>query len=216
MIDDEAESPELPEPPAESPDSSLPSETPEIEELVAEIDSEATLEMLPATQKTPAGEARVGPQEAYIFFALGEAGYGVPLASVVEIGRVPPVTPVPNVPDWVRGVINMRGDILSLIDLGLFFGTGGAVDAPSRRLIAVHAGRDVVTAGLLVDQVKGVVSFPTAEIAPPAGPVASKVASFSRGVARHGGMLVALLDIEKLFASPEIRQFEGNEITVGR
>jgi purine-binding chemotaxis protein CheW len=216
LRDDEGEIPELPGPPAEDPDSSLPSETFQIEELVAQIDSGATLEMLPATRKVSPDEARGGALEAYMSFALGEARYAVSLASVVEIGRVPPVTPVPNVPEWVRGVINMRGDILSLVDLGLFFGTGGVKDAPSRRLIAIHAGRDVVTAGLLVDQVTGVVNFPAAEIAPPAGPVASKVALFSRGVARHGGMLVALLDIEKLFASPEMRQFEGNEITVGR
>lgn len=215
MSDDEGESPEPLEPFPESPDS-LPSETFQIEELVAEIDSGATDEMLPAARKTPAGEARGGPLEAYIAFALGGAQYAVPLAAVVEIGRVSSVTPVPNVPEWVRGVINMRGDILSLVDLGLFFGTGGSTDAPSRRLIAIRAGRDVVTAGLLVDQVKGVVNFSAAEIAPPAGPVAGKVASFSRGVARHGGALVALLDIERLFASPEIRQFEGNEIAVGR
>lgn len=216
MNDDEGEIPESSEPFAPGSDSGLPSETCQIEELVAEIDSEATRETLPAAGRTPAGEARGGGVEAYVSFALGEARFGVPLASVVEIGRVPTVTPVPNVPEWVRGVINMRGDILSLVDLGLFFGTGGVADAPSRRLIAIRAGRDVVTAGLLVDHVKGVVNFPTAEIAPPAGPVASKVASFSRGVARHGGTLVALLDVERLFASPEVRQFEGNEIAVGR
>jgi len=108
------------------------------------------------------------PGKPYLLFGLAGAEYAVALSNVLEIRDPPAVTPLPHVPEWVRGVSNLRGDILSVVDLRAFLGLSPSdVNPPSRndsglqrkRLLVVSSPREELTTGLLVDGTRTICRF---------------------------------------------------------
>ena len=103
-----------------------------LKELIAEIDNETALPFDPGTKKEEIFPELAGPQTSlqnqYISLALEKTSFALPLSSALEIGRRPDITPLPNLPNWVLGISNIRGEIISFINLKVFFGissTGG-------------------------------------------------------------------------------------------
>ena len=94
------------------------------------------------------------------------ARYAVPMEAVAEVGRVPRVTRVPGVPDWVAGVSNWRGRILPVVDLRPLLGGSASAFSGDSRLVV--AGDDAISVGLVVDDVDGVAVLPEELDAPPA------------------------------------------------
>jgi chemotaxis signal transduction protein len=111
------------------------------------------------------------------------------------------------VPAWVLGVANVRGDIVSLVDLGAFLGLDGLPHGRPGRMVVARARPDELTAGLLVDQVRGIQFVPEDRIST-ASPVEGPVTPYLRGVAEQGGRLLVFLDLDRLLLSPAMRQFE--------
>ena len=185
-------------------------------ELIAAIDAELGA----AGDEPAAAEPEAAPERRHLLFSLAGTRYAVRLEHLVELGLPPATAPLPNVPSWVRGVANLRGDILAVVDLAEFFGLESSGDRPAApaarpaagspaaaaRLLVVRAGRDEVTAGLLVDSVHGLVGLEPPQ--PPTAEVADRVAPYLTGVSEHQDRLVAVLDLERFFASPEVRLFE--------
>ena len=128
-------------------------------------------------------------------------------ACVTELERVPHITLVPHVPHWMRGVTNMRGDILSVIDMRSFLGLE-AHTPPSARMLVVRLLDEPFAAGLLVDAVDRIVAVVGADISAPASPLTGPLAPFLSGVFLIGERLVAVLDLDRLLRSSEIRQFD--------
>lgn len=185
-----------------------PAEADPLGELIAAIDAE-----LGEAVDGPAEPEPAAPERRHLLFSLAGTRYAVPLDHLVELGLPPATAMLPNVPGWVRGVANLRGDILAVVDLAEFFGLGAADGSPAAaapnpaaRLLVVRAGRDEVTAGLLVDGVHGLVGLEPPR--PPTAEVADRVAPYLTGVSEHQDRLVAVLDLERFFASPEVRLFE--------
>jgi len=175
-------------------------------ELIAAIDAElgAAGDGQAAAEPEPAA-----PERRHLLFSLAGTRYAVALDHLVELGLPAATAMLPNVPGWVRGVANLRGDILAVVDLAGFFGLevpAAAAPNPAARLLVVRAGRDEVTAGLLVDGVHGLVGLE--EPRPPTAEVADRVAPYLTGISEHQDRLVAVLDLERFFASPEVRLFE--------
>jgi purine-binding chemotaxis protein CheW len=146
--------------------------------------------------------------DQYLVFSLGGIKYAVPANGVVEIGRVPPTTPVPNTPPWLLGVTNRRGDILSVVDLRGFLGMDGRHQREMSRIVVVRSNSDEMMAGLIVDQVNGMLNVAPGGVEPPAGPIDTTLAPYLLGLCEHKKDLVAVLELELLLASPEMRQFE--------
>jgi purine-binding chemotaxis protein CheW len=176
-----------------------------LEGLLAQIDQELARpgELAPAAV-VPAADT--GQREQHVVFILDGTDYAVPISSVLEIGRPTQVRPVPNLPDWVLGVANVRGDITSMVDLRAFLGlernqTGGG------QLMIVQAGEDRLTTGLIVDQVRGLRLLATEQSQVVEG-LSDRVVQFLRGMSEQDGRLLALLDIDRLLLSEEMRQFE--------
>src|SRR5580698_4252590 len=97
-------------------------------------------------------------------FQVGRETYGVPITSLHEIVRVPEITAVPDAPDYLEGVINLRGKIVSVMDLRKRFGEKhAALKKQNRILVVEHGGR---LAGLIVDSASEVLKIPSAEIEP--------------------------------------------------
>lgn len=142
-----------------------------------------------------------------VLFGVAGAMYGVPETFVTEVARVPAVTSVPHVPHWLRGVTNLRGDIISVVDLRSFIGLEGT-SPYTGRLVVVRLIDEEFSAGLLVDGVEQIAAVALDDVRPPAGPVEGALAPYLTGVAQMGERLVSVLDLERLLRSADVRQFE--------
>jgi purine-binding chemotaxis protein CheW len=143
----------------------------------------------------------------YVLLSIASANYAVPEAFVTELERVPKITPVPRVPAWVRGVTNLRGDILSVVDMRTFLGLDASSSHSARMLVVRLLNEDFAT-GLVVDGVDRIVSVPPAQITPPESSLEGPLAPYLVGMCVIEERLVAVLDLDRLLRSPEIRQFE--------
>jgi purine-binding chemotaxis protein CheW len=150
-------------------------------------------------------EAPVVQGARYLAIDLAGSIYGLELSYVREIERLPAVTPLPNVPDWLLGAAYLRGEILSVVDLARFL---GLTDVPTctGRLLSCRAGG--MEAGFLVERVRDIRELASASIRPPAGRVPGRVARYLAGVHVGDGRLTLLLDLPRLLQSPELLRFE--------
>lgn len=142
-----------------------------------------------------------GDGEEHVVFALAGTDYAVPISNVLEIGRPLPITPVPNVPDWVLGVANVRGDIVSMIDLRQFLGVSRGEAGPNGRLIVVRGTAEAVVVGLRVDQVKGIRGIQPDAVLPPTGLAEGGATPYLKGLTERDDSLLAVLDLDRLLAS---------------
>jgi purine-binding chemotaxis protein CheW len=148
-------------------------------------------------------------------FRVGRETYGVPISALHEIVRVPEITAVPDAPDYLEGVINLRGKIVSVIDLRKRFGEKSAV--PNRRnriLVVEHKGR---RSGLIVDSASEVLKIPAADIDPAPAIFHDGGLNCVTGLGKMKGRLIVLLDMNKLLdfraATPSIAAPESAQAT---
>jgi purine-binding chemotaxis protein CheW len=139
-------------------------------------------------------------------FQVGRETYGVPITSLHEIVRVPEITAVPDAPDYLEGVINLRGKIVSVMDLRKRFGEKQAsLKKQNRILVVEHSGR---LAGLIVDAASEVLKIPADAVEPPPAVFQEGGLNCVTGLGKVGGRLVVLLDMSKLLA-PASLQIKG-------
>jgi purine-binding chemotaxis protein CheW len=131
-------------------------------------------------------------------FQVGRETYGVPITSLHEIVRVPDITAVPDAPDYLEGVINLRGKIVSVMDLRKRFGLAqAAVRKQNRILVVEHAGR---LAGLIVDSASEVLKIPADAVEPPPAAFQDGGLNCVSGLGKMAGRLIVLLEMSKLLA----------------
>ncbi len=147
------------------------------------------------------------PDDRYVLLTIASANYAVLEAFVTELERVPKITPVPRVPAWVRGVTNLRGDVVSVIDMRAFLGLEPTA-SHSDRMLVVRLLTEEFSTGLLVDGVDRIVTIAGDAITPPESSLAGPLAPYLRGMCVVEEQLVSVLDLDRLLGSPEIRQFE--------
>jgi purine-binding chemotaxis protein CheW len=142
----------------------------------------------------PTGEsiaAAEAPADAVVV-RLGDGRFAVALDEVAEVGKVPAVTRVPGAPGWVAGVVNWRGRILAVLDLGLLLGADAGVQGAAARLVVLVT--DVASVGVLVDGVEGTAALGDEHEAVPAA-VSGVGADLVRGLVSREDGPVALLDV---------------------
>ncbi|WP_244561077.1 chemotaxis protein CheW [Azospirillum oryzae] len=157
------------------------------------------------------GEGKIGVGERFVVFRLAGAEYGLPVAAVREVLRRPDgITPLPNAPDFVAGVLTLRGEVLPLIDQRRLLNlpaadSAGKPAAGIERGRVVVVGRDGLLVGLLVDGLSGLVTVPAERIGPaPAVSAAQRrlirrVATLdTAGDMAGGARLILLMDAESL------------------
>ena len=143
----------------------------------------------------------------YVLLSIAAGHYAIAEAFVTELERVPRITMVPQTPAWMRGVTNVRGDIVSVIDMHRFLQLDSQPGAGAR-LVVVRLLDEPFTTGLIVDAVDRIVSVDTSSITAPSAPLEGPLAPFLGGVCEIGDRLVAVLDIDRFLRSSEIRQFD--------
>jgi purine-binding chemotaxis protein CheW len=143
----------------------------------------------------------------YLTVTLGEEAYGLAVLKIREIIRLQKITPVPQVPDFVKGVINLRGRVIPVIDLRVKFGL--KAEFAERTCIVVTQVRlpndTQVQMGLIVDSVEEVVHLPAEEIEPTPEFGAKIDTTYLLGMAKVKGQVKTLLDIDRVVA-PEMVQ----------
>src|ERR1700757_4044283 len=131
-------------------------------------------------------------------FRVGRETYGVPITSLHEIVRVPEITAVPDAPDYLEGVINLRGKIVSVMDLRKRFGERQVVLKKNNRILVVeHSGR---LAGLIVDSASEVLKIPAEDVEAPPAVFQDGGLNCVTGLGKVKGGLIVLLDMSKLLA----------------
>ena len=136
-------------------------------------------------------------------FRVGRETYGVPITSLHEIVRVPEITAVPDAPEYLEGVINLRGKIVSVMDLRKRFGEKQALLKKQNRILVVeHGGR---LAGLIVDSASEVLKIPSDAVEPPPAVFQDGGLNCVTGLGKVGGRLVVLLDMSKLLAPASLQ-----------
>ncbi len=146
----------------------------------------------------------MNPELHIVGFQVGRETYGVPITSLHEIVRVPEITAVPDAPEYMEGVINLRGKIVSVIDLRKRFGEAKTeLNRRNRILVVEHGGR---LCGLIVDSASEVIKIPAAEIEPSPATLQEGSLNCVTGVGKYKGRLIVLLDMAKLLESGALRK----------
>ena len=142
----------------------------------------------------------------FLSFKLGEEEYGVDILKVQEIRGYESVTRIANAPEYVKGVVNLRGTIVPIVDMRIKLGLGEPVYDEFTVVIILNIGRRVI--GMVVDSVSDVTTLSGDQIRP-APPVGSSMdADYLTGIGTLEDRMLILVDIEKLMSSEEMQLIE--------
>jgi purine-binding chemotaxis protein CheW len=145
-------------------------------------------------------------------FRIGSETFGVLIASVREIVRVPEITAVPSAPETVEGVINLRGKIIPVMDLRKRFGHFDVQPDKKNRILVVELDSKLV--GLIVNAASEVLKIPPSDIEAPSSVFAEGESNYVTGVGKLKGRLIILLDVSKLLQRQEVKRLEEAAETV--
>ena len=139
-------------------------------------------------------------KDKYLTFSLGKEIYGIDIKVVIEIIGIQAITEVPEVPDYVKGIINLRGKIIPVVDMRLRFRRD--FRAYNDRTCVVVIEVKEVLIGLIVDGVSEVLAIPEANVVPPPSLKASQN-KYIRGIGKTGENVTLLIDWDRLFSEDD-------------
>lgn len=129
-------------------------------------------------------------------FYVGNALFGMDILKVQEINKILDMTTVPQAPDYVKGILNLRGQIVTIIDLGIKLGLPGIEIGPETRNIIVNSKNEYI--GLLVDRIGDVERTSEDKIEAPPANIGGVKAMFFEGVCKKENSLIGILNVEKV------------------
>lgn len=136
-----------------------------------------------------------------VVFKLAREYYGVDIALVESIIKMQPLVAVPQAPDFVEGITNLRGVVLSVVDLRKRFGLPAVEASKDTRIIVVEINN--LTVGMIVDAVTEVLRLQEEAIQPPPALMVTATSTFITGIAKIDERLVTLLDLKKVLSLEE-------------
>lgn len=143
-------------------------------------------------------EKQTENQSKWVTFQMDQERYGIKVLQVQEIIRMTDITPVPGAPHYILGVINLRGNVVPIVNTRSRFNLPTVNDSPETRIILVDLDRQLV--GIVVDSVAEVVTLEGGEIEKAPSLDQAEWVQFIHGVARTGGDLLILLDLSKFLS----------------
>ncbi|HVO39690.1 MAG TPA: chemotaxis protein CheW [Spirochaetia bacterium] len=159
---------------------------------------------------------RVGTQgelRQFISFSVGDEEYGLELLRVKEVIRVREITWLPKAPSFVKGIINLRGDVIPIIDLRDKFGLEAKEATANTRVIVVEVEGKLM--GMIVDSASQVVRIPADQIDPPPPVLGGFSQEFITGVGKMEDKLIILLNIDRILSSEEKVELRKMERSIG-
>ena len=171
---------------------------------------------LQSTAKAPAGQEdwRSKPESVasgrveFISFSIGEEQYGVDIMAMREIKGWTEITHLPKQPEYVRGVLNLRGVMVPIIDLRCRFGQGKTEATPLHIVIVVQVEHRLV--GLLADRVLDILAFDSGQVQPVRQIARSTRIDFLSGLVTVDGTMIALVDLPNLLATERLPTEEAD------
>ncbi|MCZ6680349.1 MAG: chemotaxis protein CheW [Candidatus Poribacteria bacterium] len=166
--------------------------------------------MQQATQGQETGQQLLqgaGQELQVVGFELGSEKFGVDILTVREIIPVGSITRVPNAPDFVEGIINLRGEVIPVIDLRKRVGIEQSEFQKSTRIIVVELDEQQV--GFIVDVVSQVLRIATDTVEPPPEMVMGTGSEYIKGVARVADKLLMFLDLKRVLSQTEQTAVQG-------
>jgi purine-binding chemotaxis protein CheW len=147
----------------------------------------------------------------YLTFSLGKETYGIEILKVQEIIEMVDVTRVPRTPTFVKGVINLRGKVIPVVDLRLKFGMEGKDVSRQTCIVVVYVqnGDSRLTMGMMVDAVSEVLDITGESIAPPPDFGSQVDTAFLLGMAKSENAVRMLLDIDKVLSNKELNALKA-------
>ncbi|MNN15933.1 Chemotaxis protein CheW [compost metagenome] len=142
----------------------------------------------------------------WVTFRLDNETYGINVMQVQEVLRYSEIAPVPGAPSYVLGIINLRGNVVTVIDTRQRFGLDSAPVTDNTRIVIIEADRQVV--GILVDSVAEVIYLRQSEIETAPNVGNDESAKFIQGVCNKNGVLLILVDLEKMLSEEEWSELE--------
>lgn len=170
-------------------------------------------------QKPEPQQSRYGTQEIigegnliqFVVFNLADEEFGVDIDQVKEIIKVSTVTPLPDSPEFIKGLTNVRGDIIAVIDLKKRFFLPEKEGVDSKHIVITREQKNVL--GIMVDEVTEVLRVPQKEIKPTPGIVTVIHKKYMSGVITLGDRLIILLDLKTVLSEEELErlsEFQSN------
>ena len=156
-----------------------------------------------------AAEKSKGEMRQLIGFFVGAEEYGLEILRVKEIIRVREITRLPRSPSFVKGIINLRGDVIPILSLAERFELEGGRTSGASRVIVVEIGGQLV--GLMVDAVSAVLRLAAEQIDPPPALIGGLSREYVAGVGKVGERLVILLALERILSAEERAALAGLE-----
>jgi purine-binding chemotaxis protein CheW len=142
----------------------------------------------------------------YLTFRVGEEVFALDVAKVREVLDLVPITKIPRTPEFMRGVINLRGGVVPVVDLRCGFNMPAAENTVNTCIIVVEVALDneIVIIGALADQVEEVIDLEPDQIQPPPKIGALVKTDFLHGMGKRGSGFLMILNIDKVFSPEEL------------
>jgi purine-binding chemotaxis protein CheW len=139
----------------------------------------------------------------YITFKLGDELFAINVTQVREVLELPQITKVPTAPDYMRGVVNVRGKAIPVVDLRLKFGLPSTPDTVNSRIVVLELELDgeITVVGGIADSVHEVIELEASQINPPPSIAMRWRTELIQGMGRRGDEFIIILDINRVFAS---------------
>ena len=152
------------------------------------------------------GATIIAETTQYLTFKLADETFAVDVAKVREILDFTPATKVPGTPDFMRGVINVRGAVVPVVDMRLKFGLSATEKTVDTCFVVMDiiGEEDKTVLGALVDSVQEVFELEGSQIEPPPRIGTRWRTEFIRGVGKHNDELIIILDIDRVFSTSEL------------
>lgn len=164
--------------------------------------------MLNAAAAGSRGTESAGNLQQLVTFELFGEIFALPILDVREIIHLTAITPVPQAPQFVEGVINLRGQIIPVVDLRKRFGLTTEKAGENTRIIVVELGNGVII-GLIVDAVREIERIPGESITPPPSLVAGSIgAEYIKGISNYEDKMIVHIDMRKVFNTAEMNALE--------
>lgn len=152
-------------------------------------------------------------EKQLVVFDLASESYGVDIGAVREIIRMQEITRVPRTPEFVEGVINLRGKVIPVVDLRKRFGVMVAEETKDNRIVVVDIGGQDI--GVIVDAVTEVLRIPSSAIEPPSSVITSTDSEYLLGIAKLDDKMIILLELESVLSDNERDILSQESLEIG-
>ncbi|CAG0967189.1 MAG: chemotaxis protein CheW [Candidatus Methanoperedens sp.] len=156
-----------------------------------------------AEQQPQDAKEKSGDELQLVVFNIGPEEFGVEIMNVQEIIRMTNITKIPQASGYVKGIINLRGRIIVVINLDVIMGMKSKEQDENTRIIVADIGETVM--GFIVDSVSEVIRLPSSSVEPAPSVIANKIGTeYVRGVGKMEDRLLILLDLDKILGANEL------------